>query len=642
MERSKDDSYKKKKDPKIKKIKKILKNHESSVITRINIDSRHKTIESKNILSGDIYYLKDNPITIVAGETESEMIIKHDKHNFEINDNIVIQGAAPVTVILDNSITFIGNSSFARINHKDHELNFNTNNDMYIFISGFTGNISDGTTFNNIPINKINTLHKIYSIKDESEIHSGDYYYIFMDDVISNFSSIYNQSTIRITFKDINGIDYSYINAQYPIDTNQRQGYHTIIDVTENTYVVTLNISNNINIYDKGGSSIWIAKVNEFIQGYSSNNHYKIPLRKTFKNVSEIALLSTEIPNTEKVIKNMGVKKNNMFYWKHENDGNKEYSVELDSGNYSIDLMKSTLENKINAVPRDILRILNLNTTSYEYYLNNQCTIVIEPRSNIFSIRFYSTIFYPNSLSFRDGSSFDDGTARFIVSHPEHRLVVGKVIQIINAIATDYVPQDVINNNFTVERIINDNSYQIKLPKYNISSSDAEVTNGGSAIGIKFPIKSQLLMNKSDNLGALLGFRHVGKINAVTSYNYVNSNQKQYAIDYLEDDESVNNNINLSGDNYILMTSPIVTNTYNTGSINNIFAKLLLTDSPGTVIYDRFVQLGQYFYPKLPELSVWEVSFYDANGELFEFGDLNHSYTLEIHETITNSVTHNA
>ena len=40
--------------------------------------------------------------------------------------------------------------------------------------------------------------------------------------------------------------------------------------------------------------------------------------------------------------------------------------------------------------------------------------------------------------------------------------------------------------------------------------------------------------------------------------------------------------------------------------------------------------------PPLPELSEWEVSFYDADDELYNFGNLNHSYTLEIHELIQN------
>jgi len=333
MERSSKDYQKESK-------KKIVKSTsvESNVITRINIDSRHRNIESKNIINGNIQYLENNPISLISQESNCHMIVKHKNHSLEINDNIIVQGAISASVILDNSITFIGNNSFARINHKNHGLNFDTENEMFVFISGFQGNLNSNTTFNNIPINEINTLHKIYSVKDKSEIYNGDYYYIFMNGIISNFSSIYNLSTLFITFKDIYGIDLSYINANYPLDSNHLQGYHTIIDTTLDSYTIQLSIGNNIDIFNKGGDKVWIAKVSEFIQGYPNINQYTIPLRKTFKNITKISLISTEIPNTEKAVKGTGLKKNNMFYWKHENDGNVEYSIEIQPGNYSVEL----------------------------------------------------------------------------------------------------------------------------------------------------------------------------------------------------------------------------------------------------------------------------------------------------------------
>ena len=61
---------------------------------------------------------------------------------------------------------------------------------------------------------------------------------------------------------------------------------------------------NNI-IYDGlGGSNINISKIIDYIEGYPYNNHYKINLNKNFYNVYRIDLVSTEIPNTEKTIRN--------------------------------------------------------------------------------------------------------------------------------------------------------------------------------------------------------------------------------------------------------------------------------------------------------------------------------------------------
>lgn len=611
---------------------------EYDLVTKINIDSRHRSIESKNILNATINYLYPNSLHILPGIMNSEVTVHHPDHTFEVNDSIVLQGAQSITVALNDGITFIGNSSYVKINHKNHGINFASENDSYITISGFHGNNSGNTSYNNIPINVINSLHKIYSTKDLNETNNGDYYYIVMDGIISNFSSTYNDTSIKISFNDINGIDLGLINANYPIDITQKQGYHTITETTIHTYTFTIPISNNILIESVGGNNIWTAKVDEFVQGFPMNNHYKIPLRRTFQNITQISLISTEIPNTEKVIKSSGDKKNNAFYWKLEDDGNTEYSVNLDEGNYSINSLISELESKINSQMRDAIRIINLNISTYEYYTYNQCNISIEPGTDSFSASFFSTIFYPKAISYRVGSNFDDGDARLVITHPDHRLTVGNTIQIVNAISTNGVPQNVINNAFFVEKVISDSSYQVKLPKHNISAVDKEVTNGGDAMGIKFPIKSQLLMSKTDSVCSLLGFRNIGKTSSITPYDYSNSNKVSYIEDYIEENQSINTSINLSGGNYILMCNPIFNSSLNTGTLDHVFAKLLLVDEPGTVIYDRYVQMDQSFNPPLQELSEWEVSFYDVNEKLFNFGNIEHSYTLEIHEKIIKSV----
>ena len=133
-------------------------------VTRINVDSRHRNLESKNILNSQIYYLEPNPISIVPTDSTnstSDILIFFPGHGFQVNDNIVIQGVQAKKVILENSITFIANSSYARINHKSHGLNFDTNNSMYMEINNFIGNINGDTEYNNIPINEINGLQKI-------------------------------------------------------------------------------------------------------------------------------------------------------------------------------------------------------------------------------------------------------------------------------------------------------------------------------------------------------------------------------------------------------------------------------------------------------------------------------------------------
>ena len=603
----------------------------SSRVSRINIDSRHRNIESKNILDSEIYYLDNSPIDIV----QEKIIIHHKNHPFQINDNIILQGVKTQNVILENALSFIENSSYIRINHKNHNLNFDTTNTMNIEITNYTGDSFNNTEYNNIPINILNGVQKIYATSSQNEIASNDYYYINIFPIISKVNLLYTLSSIVIIFKDINGINLNLLNANYPINENQKYGFHSINAVTTDSYTINLNINNNINIYGCGGNSVWVSKIIDYIEGYPQNNYYKIGLKKTFYNVSKIKLISTEFPNTEKVIKSIPEnKKNNAFYWKLRTDGDNLYSIELDSGNYSIDLLKTKLKEKIESIKRNTLVITNSNIKNYSYYEYNICDVVIEPEIDLFSIEFFTKIYIPNAIQYKDESIYSDSISRLIINHPNNRLIVGNKITINDAVSTDSIPLDILNATFTIEKIIDENTYQVKLPKYKqVSYSDT--TNGGKTMSITFPTRAQLLFDKPDTIGALVGFHNVGQYNSLTNFSFINKNTDLYISEVsIDSNKYLNNSINLSGDNYILMTSPIFKESYNTGLVDNIFAKLLLTSDPGSILYNQFIQLGETFQVPIASFSEWEVSFYDTLNNLYNFGNLEHSYTLEIYEEI--------
>lgn len=611
------------------------KKNDNVKISTINIDSTDRVSESKNILGTDIFYLDTNPIDIINTATNNtDVIIRVSNHKFSVNDNIMIQGIRSTSIIVRNALTFIANSSYVRVSHKKHGLNFDTVNDMYVDITGFIGNTNNGTDYNNIPINQINGLQKIYSVASANELANNDYYYIYMDDIIANFSSIYELSELKLVFEDINGINLNLLNADFPIGVDQLHGYHTINSITSTTITILLKTSNNINIYNRGGSNVWLAKINEFTEGYIANNFYKIPFKKTFRNVSKIKLISTEFPNTEKVIKTVPEKsQNNKFYWKLQNEGLTEYYIELDAGNYTVDLLKTSLTEKINKIQRESLKIINLNTTDYYYDEYHKCLINIESKTDTFSITFLTTLYIGNAITYEAGTNYSDGLSRLIINHPNHRLIAGVDISFNNATATNAVPASILNTTFTIEKIIDENTYQLILDKFN-SDDNTDITNGGDSMNITFPVKSQLYFDKNDTIGDIIGYRHSGKPNSITKYNFTNTNKLLYQNDFILDNTYVNNSINLSGNNYILMTSPLFTDSYNSGPVSNIFAKLLLSGEPGTILFNQFIQMGEYFDPVKSEISEWEVSFYNANGELYNFGNLNHSYTLEIHELI--------
>lgn len=97
----------------------------------------------------------------------------------------------------------------------------------------------------------------------------------------------------------------------------------------------------------------------------------------------------------------------------------------------------------------------------------------------------------------------------------------------------------------------------------------------------------------------------------------------------------VNQNINLSGEKYILMTSNIIGDNESTGEVDNIFAKIQLAAASGSNIFNAYIGGYKYFYESpLPILNEIDFQFYSNDGTLFEFFDSDHSFTLEITEAI--------
>lgn len=97
----------------------------------------------------------------------------------------------------------------------------------------------------------------------------------------------------------------------------------------------------------------------------------------------------------------------------------------------------------------------------------------------------------------------------------------------------------------------------------------------------------------------------------------------------------VNQNLNLSGEQYILMTSSILGDGETTGEVDNVYSKIQLAASSGSNIFNAYIGGQKYFYDSpLPILREIDIQFYTNAGTLFEFYDTDHSFTLEIVEAI--------
>ena len=98
---------------------------------------------------------------------------------------------------------------------------------------------------------------------------------------------------------------------------------------------------------------------------------------------------------------------------------------------------------------------------------------------------------------------------------------------------------------------------------------------------------------------------------------------------------SVNQSLNLSGEKYIFMQSDTIGSGETSGSVSNIFAKIQLASASGADIYNAYIGGYKVFTDTpLTQLNEIDFRFYKNDGELFEFYDNDHSFTLEITEAI--------
>jgi hypothetical protein len=101
--------------------------------------------------------------------------------------------------------------------------------------------------------------------------------------------------------------------------------------------------------------------------------------------------------------------------------------------------------------------------------------------------------------------------------------------------------------------------------------------------------------------------------------------------------KKVNNLIDFSGDDYILLSSPQLS-SFEKNSIqtyDDIFAKILLTGEPGTFLFNTHKSTPKVFYDnELPTINELEFTFKRPDGTLFEFLGKDHSFTLKVTQLI--------
>ena len=99
-------------------------------------------------------------------------------------------------------------------------------------------------------------------------------------------------------------------------------------------------------------------------------------------------------------------------------------------------------------------------------------------------------------------------------------------------------------------------------------------------------------------------------------------------------DNVLNRSINLQGENYSFLCCPQLSTMMNTGDVKNVFARIILDQSPGSMVFSYLSNPKIFDKTPLDKLDELEFSIQNHDGTLYEFNDLDYSFTLQITENI--------
>ncbi len=440
-----------------------------------------------------------------------------------------------------------------------------------------------------------------------------------------------------ITFKNIAGIPLANIQANYPVNNNQSQGFYDISGVDTNNIYYNCGYK-ALNNQTGGGANIIVSKIIQTISGYPNSNEYSISLQRAFHNVIKIELISTEFYNSEKIVKSYPEsKRNNRLYWMNIEDGNYVYSVEIPEGDYaSPDDIITILKTKMNS-------ILRINSTSSDEYYHD-FDITLDTDTNLIII-YSRKIVKLNVKPLIIDKVYQNGEDRYrmTIKHVDNSVQVGDTVQLFNAISTNGIPSNVINQEHTVIEIdIINETYTVLLPSLNLSAITSS-TGGGDNVNIRVNLLSKFFFNKSDTLGTLLGFRDVGESHAITKYSAQIKNTDLYAgetqisLDYTGNPK-INPipQLNFSGEYFYFF---LYLNDYEgiltSSNLKPAFAKIVLNGLPNDVMFNSYVNHPVIFDHPILQLDELLFKYVYPDGENVMFNNIDHSLTLRITELMS-------
>lgn len=450
------------------------------------------------------------------------------------------------------------------------------------------------------------------------------------------FTASQTSTTITVDYPDAGTIfsigETIYIDGSSSmggISSGDINGIHIITNITLNTFDIIVNATSTSDVSGGGGNSVNIGKGSLFRLLFSdSQSPYEI---LGFPNEDTVYSV-TVTNNVEK------------FDYKKilENDEITVSIVPSTNTGTSYNIIDDYLYK--GKLVSDTFTYAPIISNSEVYNMDEDTRYILSKSSNVrISIKSISkpSLHLPYINSNPDTSQ--DAIYSVITCNLEHGLNTGDRIYIYNEDTSEF--DNSIFSGFMIYKHLygldlNVSSDLTTQENERLTKFINEITN---AQGL-FVITDTSLTDNTYKFKVSIPYESIpvidSRIEFLISNNYFTNNLTDdvYRENYLFGNiilTEVNQNLNLSGEQYILMTSDILGDGETTGEVDNVFAKIQLAAVSGSNIFNAYIGGYKYFYDSpLPILTEIDFQFYNNSGVLFEFFDANHSFTLEITEAI--------
>ncbi len=458
-------------------------------------------------------------------------------------------------------------------------------------------------------------------------------------------------SDVSITFHHIGGIQISELNS---VNANDMK----VISSIENNYIEILPKLKQNGLYTEnfGGklATIEIITTNEY-QGESS-----LYLSKCYTNVVMIRMIDSLFHKThnsfDSKIVNGELCGNTGLYWENMDDGNYVYSIFIPNGNYTQDELKNQIEkmsqqifrfngtiitskkNKLTCDFNSITNSVSITNTSYYYPIIspfiknvtlNDINNPLLPAYNDIENNYYK---FPQGDFYKQHQNLSEFSQGYVLKiyHPTHKLIVGQIITISGSLNVNVIPSEYINGVHEIMRIIDENNYDIFIPRVNIGPI-SQIT-GGTCVTISYPIKFRLRMDYNNTLGKELGFRNVGESTSITPFNYtiLNTDKYENELQQMSNEEIKSLGFNL--DNYtqlFILCDGLnkISNAFgNEPEIKEYFYKINMKYD---ACYSTFTDAPLYFSNPI-NINNLLFNYVTKNGVQYDFKGKPHHFVLEI------------